>query len=180
MNFSMNVTLDGTDFRIYEPTPFSSLWYSHKFKAAGVRYEIGISIGNGDIVWASGGFPCGEWTDLKIAKDLYVECVTSGEITLADEGYPLQKYFKQPSNEKEFRLLSRHETLNGRLKNFEILNCRFRHPFRHRLSHRCYALSATYYIKIFFLNEKRASSGSTISFDLFNLIPMFFQFLTSH
>lgn len=69
----MHVSLDGTDFRIREPQPFNKKWFSHKFKAAGVRYEIGISIVEGEIVWASGGFPCGEWPDLKIAKELYLQ-----------------------------------------------------------------------------------------------------------
>lgn len=68
----MFVTLDGTDCRIEEPRPFNKKWFSHKFKAAGNRYEIGLSIVNGDIVWASGGFPCGEWTDIKIAMDHYL------------------------------------------------------------------------------------------------------------
>lgn len=69
----MHVSLDGTDFRIREPQPFNKKWYSHKFKGPGIRYEIGISIVEGDIVWAVGGVPCGEWSDLKIAKFLYVK-----------------------------------------------------------------------------------------------------------
>lgn len=121
----MFVTLDGTDFRIREPTRFSPKWFSHKFNAPGVRYEIGISIGAGDIVWASGGMPCGEWPDLQLAKDLYLH-YAKNEVTLADKGYRFRPYFKQPTNNREKTLLSRHETLNGRLKSFEILNSRFR------------------------------------------------------
>lgn len=125
----MFVTLDGTDYKIQEPRPFNKKWFSHKFKAAGIRYEIGLSIGNGDIVWASGGFPCGEWTDIKIAKNHYLHHA-SREVTLADKGYRYQNFFKQPTNVIEKRLLSRHETVNGRLKNFEILNTRFRHALK--------------------------------------------------
>lgn len=125
----MHVSLDGTDFRINEPTPFDKKWYSHKFKAAGVRYEIAISIVMGDIVWASGGFPCGEWPDLKIAKDLYLQ-YASDEVTLADKGYRFQPYFKQPSNAMEKRILARHETLNGRVKEFAILSNRFRNSLK--------------------------------------------------
>jgi hypothetical protein len=44
------VTVDGTDFRIYEPTPFSPMWYSHKYKGPGLRYEVALSIRGGDIV----------------------------------------------------------------------------------------------------------------------------------
>lgn len=123
----MFVSLDGVDFKIYEPSPFNKKWFSHKFKAAGIRYEIGISIKCGDIVWASGGLPCGEWPDEKMAKDLYI-FQSEGEITLADKGYKDQTYFKNPTNKTEKQILARHETLNGRLKQFQILNNRFRHP----------------------------------------------------
>lgn len=122
----MMTSLDGTDFRIHEPTPFNPKWFSHKFKSAGIRYEIGISISHGDIVWASGGFPCGEWPDLKIAKDHYIN-IAGNEVTLADKGYRGHPNFKAPSNQWEKRILARHETLNGRLKNFGILSQRFRH-----------------------------------------------------
>lgn len=126
----MHVSLDGTDFRIREPQPFNKKWYSHKFLAAGVRYELGISIGQGEIVWASGGLPCGEWPDLKIAKDLYLKVVANKEVTLADKGYRFKKFFKNPSNAYEKRILARHETLNGRLKEFEILGGRFRNSLK--------------------------------------------------
>lgn len=125
----MHVSLDGTDFRINEPTPFNKKWFSHKFKSAGIRYEIGISIVMGEIVWASGGFPCGEWPDLKIAKDLYLK-YASNEVTLADKGYRLNNFFKNPSNAKQKRILARHETFNGRLKEFAILNNRFRNSLK--------------------------------------------------
>jgi len=124
----MHVSLDGTDFRIREPTPFDRKWFSHKFKGPGIRYEIGISIIEGEIVWASGGFPCGEWPDLKIANDLYVRYACE-ELTLADKGYK-GRLFKKAETQFEKRVLARHETLNGRLKQFEILKSRYRHPLR--------------------------------------------------
>lgn len=34
-----HVSIDGTDFRIYEPTPFSPRWFSHKFKGPGLQYH---------------------------------------------------------------------------------------------------------------------------------------------
>ena len=77
-------------------------------------------------MWASGGFPCGEWPDLKIAKDLYLH-YAQNETTLADKGYRYQQYFKNPSNDLEKRILARHETLNGRLKKFNALGNKFRH-----------------------------------------------------
>ena len=65
------VSIDGVDFRIMEPSPFSPKWFSHKFRGPGIRYELAICIRTGDIVWTYGGFPCGEWPDLKLARDLF-------------------------------------------------------------------------------------------------------------
>lgn len=126
---SMHVSLDGTDFRIREPQPFNKKWFSHKHRGPGIRYEIGISIVEGDVVWASGGFPCGEWNDLAIAKDLYLHYARK-EKTLADKGYRLKPCFVQPSNAVEKRILARHETLNGRLKEFAILSNRYRNSLK--------------------------------------------------
>lgn len=52
------VSVDGTDFRIYERHPFWSGWFSHKFKGPGVRYEVAVCIKTGDVVWINGPFPC--------------------------------------------------------------------------------------------------------------------------
>ena len=56
---------DVTNFRIQEPTPFSKRWYSHKFKGPGLRYEIAVSIEDGDL-WTNGPFPAGQYPDLKV------------------------------------------------------------------------------------------------------------------
>ena len=37
-------SVDGTDFRIQDPVPFSEKWYSYKFKGPGLRYEVGLSV----------------------------------------------------------------------------------------------------------------------------------------
>lgn len=82
----------------------------------------------GEIVWASGGLPCGEWPDNKIALDLYVHLPKiKNELTLADKGYRGLKNFIIGSNKSDKRILARHESLNGRLKIFEILKGRYRH-----------------------------------------------------
>ena len=43
------ISVDGTDCRIYEPEPFDTKWYSHKFNGPGLRYEIGVCIVSGNI-----------------------------------------------------------------------------------------------------------------------------------
>jgi hypothetical protein len=50
--------IDGTDVKITEPVPRGSIWWSHKFNGAGLRYEVVTCIITGDIVWFWGPFPC--------------------------------------------------------------------------------------------------------------------------
>lgn len=125
-------SLDGLDIKILEPKPFSSKWYSHKFHSSGLRYEVGLNIRTGHIVWTNGGYPCGDFPDLTIARQAFIFLVNNGERTLADKGYPDSMYFILPNQqnaELHDRIMSRHETVNNRLRMFLIL----KHPFRHDL-----------------------------------------------
>jgi hypothetical protein len=128
------VTLDGTDFRIHEPSPFHPKWYSHKFNGPGVRYEVGICIQTGWIVWTNGPFPCGAWPDLRIARDWLHFELDDGEKYLADGGYnDGGNYSETPNglNNQDQKMKSdaraRHETVNGLFKHWSILERRFRH-----------------------------------------------------
>eukprot|EP00171_Calliarthron_tuberculosum_P006568 IDg6568t1 len=62
------VSVDGTDFRICEPTPFCPSWYSHKFKGPGLRYEVALAIETGEIVWVHGPFQAGAFNDVAIFR----------------------------------------------------------------------------------------------------------------
>lgn len=130
-------SIDGVDFEINEPAPFSPKWFSHKFNASGLRYEIGLCVWTGHIVWASGGYPCGDWPDLNIAKRFFVHFMDQGEKALADRGYKDPNYFilpKQQYNSRHQRIMSRHETVNKRLKQFNVLCAPFRHDLtKHRI-----------------------------------------------
>lgn len=122
-------SLDGVDFKILEPQPFNPLWFSHKFKGPGLRYEVGLNIRTGDMVWAFGGYPCGEYTDLKLSRELYVLSINHGEKTLADRGYKDDKFFILPNNQNiilHHQIMARHETVNKRLRHFQILKQTFR------------------------------------------------------
>ena len=114
------VSLDGVDFKILEPAPFNKGWYSHKFKSAGLRYEVGLNIRTGNMVWTFGGYPCGLFPDLKLAREAYVHSVERGERTMADKAYKDDTYFILPNNVGNRTLhkliMSRHETVNKRLK----------------------------------------------------------------
>lgn len=106
------------------------MWFSHKFRGPGLIYEIGLNICTGHIVWVHGGYPCGLYPDLRLAREAYVLSVNPGERTLADHGYNDAQYFirKTANNHQQHTLImARHETVNKRLKQFNIL----RYPFRH-------------------------------------------------
>ena len=53
------VTVDDTDFPINEPSPFSSTYFSHKINGPALRYEVAVSVGPANIVWAHGPFKAG-------------------------------------------------------------------------------------------------------------------------
>jgi hypothetical protein len=135
------VSVDGTDFRINQPTPFWKGWYSHKFKSAGVCYEVAISIQSGDIVWIHGPFPCGKFPDLTIFQmGLKQMLQPTGERTKADGGYigepltielPDESCFSGPAQKQLKKKVQRsHETVNARFKHFKILNEKFRHEVK--------------------------------------------------
>ena len=131
------MTIDGVDFEIREPYPFikenNKIWFSHKFKGPGLRYEIAISIKSGDIVWFNGPFPCGI-PDLKIFRSSLKQHLGPGEKVIADRGYKgdTRTYIpgdaKIKAKEKINSILrARHETVNARLKNWGCLRQVFRH-----------------------------------------------------
>jgi hypothetical protein len=129
------ITVDGTDFTIPEPTPFSPKWYSHKHNGPGVRYEVGIAIDTGFIVWINGPFPCGEWPDLIIVRSALVHMLARNEWYVADGGYyDGKQYSITPSGLRDFEdrqyatARARHETINRKFKEFSILRGTFRHP----------------------------------------------------
>lgn len=120
------------DFRIQDPDPSSTKWFSSKFRAAGIRYEIGLAIKSGCIVWKFGGYPCGLWPDLMLAREEFTRSVNPGELTLADRNYKDPNYFLL-ANEKNAELhkqyMARHEIIHKRIRNFNIL----KNPFRNKL-----------------------------------------------
>ena len=131
------ISVDGTDFRIQEPQPFNKRWFTKKFKGPGVRYEVGICIQTGFIVWINGPFPCGEWPDLKIALSSLVHMFEGDECAIADNGYRgYPQYFDTPwkvldnpmQRTRKALARARHETVNRRFKEWKILQERFRHP----------------------------------------------------
>ena len=135
-NQSMFVSIDGTHYSINEPRPFNKKWYSHKLNGPGLTYEIGLCIRTGQVVWAFGGLPAGDFPDLRMAKMAFVTFLENGEKALADKGYRDSNYFifpnrDFPDNAQHKRLMARHETINGRMKSFHVLSQQFVRKLNH-------------------------------------------------
>lgn len=126
------MSVDGTDFPISEPYPFSKRWLSHKINRAGIRYEIALSIRTSDIVWVNGGLPAGDWPDIKIARAGLVHVLEHGEHVIADEGYKGLGFVlyapKDDFSKKSLlirRILARHEGVNARIRKFKVMRDRY-------------------------------------------------------
>jgi hypothetical protein len=78
------VTVDGVDCLV--GGTFIGL-YSHKFKKAALRYELGVCIQTGDLVWIRGPFPAGDWNNLAIFLDAIKHYLFPGECVEADDSY---------------------------------------------------------------------------------------------
>ena len=147
------VTVDGTHFKIKNRRnrttgKYIKSWYSHKFKHAGVSYEIAVCIKTGDIVWISGPFPAATH-DLTIFRYKLADMLLPHELVMADRGYQgfwrkcLTPFQSQNSQHKRAMaaLRARHETVNRRFKTFGALTHTFRHsPHLHHLFFRTAAV----------------------------------------
>lgn len=78
------MSVDGTDCRVAEPTPFNSKWYSHKFNGPGLRYEAGVTVETANIASVHGPFPCGAYPDVKISRSGFLRTV---EAFIVNGGY---------------------------------------------------------------------------------------------
>ena len=135
------MTVDGSDFRIWEPRPYcrtrNAIWYSSKFKGAGLRYEVGVCIQTGDIVWFNGPYPCGWGPDIKIFNQKLQHLLLPYEKVMTDQNYRFgTKYYtrcnvvKYVDRERDIKIrkymvisraLAQHEVINERMKEFGIL-----------------------------------------------------------
>lgn len=130
------VTIDGTDMNC--EIRFDKRFYSHKFKSGGLRYEVGVCIRTGRIVWIHGPFRCGK-TDITISRNAVLYALRDGERVEADLGYRGEDLKINTPNEfgpREMEKMkqyarSRHETANQRMKIFGVLSQRYRHDIQY-------------------------------------------------
>ena len=133
------MSVDGTEFKITEPSPFNPVWFSHKFQGPGLRYELGIAIQTGWICWLAGPFPPGEFNDQEIFKLGLMNYLSPGEKVEVDDGYrgpiPIRPKSDFGGNDEWMKMkaeaCARHKTVNRNLKEFGILGSRFHHS-RHK------------------------------------------------
>ena len=128
------VTVDGADSRC--EMYFNRRFFGHKFNGSGLKYEVAVCIATGDIVWINGAFRCGE-NDFNILRQAIVGALEEGEMIEADNGYngePIS--IKTPSalhthstahRRMKSAARARHETINGDMKEYEVLDGKFRH-----------------------------------------------------
>ena len=127
------LSVDGIDCMINEPWPFEEKWYSQKFNGPAVKYELGVCIKTGYIVWINGPF-VGSANDGTICKNGLLTFLADDEGVEVDAGYTGDHKFKRPETassrvgrKQKSVVRGRHENVNGRLKIFDVLNIPFRH-----------------------------------------------------
>ena len=94
-----------------------------------MRYEIALALGSGYTVWAFGPHPAGRITDALIFRKKLKKMLLPTEVALADKGYLDYKCVQGGVVSEDFvrHARARHENLNRRLKQFNVLSHRFRH-----------------------------------------------------
>jgi hypothetical protein len=150
-----SISDDGTDFKLNEwkhPTlPRDNSGCSHKIKHAAAKYEVVLAVQRAKCVHIAGPFKGGTH-DLEMFRqgglknkltrlNRTLDGVRRVKLCLADRGYKSKEedenyLFSLPngSDSKELNNMKsrgrlRHETFNGRLKNFNCLSETFRHGF---------------------------------------------------
>jgi hypothetical protein len=142
------LSVDGVNYRSWEkkhPTLNKDpSFYDHKHNSCGFKYEIGVMIYEPKIAWIKGPIRCGKGDHDIFRDDGLKEKLgsTPGKMGIADSGYEMGRvedmgFLCVPNtrNSQELRrfksrVRSRHETLNGRLSNFKILQDTFQHGMK--------------------------------------------------
>jgi len=133
--------VDGVHCQINEPQhPTLSKnpkYYSHKFHQAGLNYELGLSIFENKLVWLKGPSGSGKPDITFFRKKGLKKKITKGKgmKVIGDNGYRGERGVvstpnaHDPEELRKFksRARARHESFNGRIKNFRCLDVRFRH-----------------------------------------------------
>ena len=135
---TFSLAVDGTHCRIGEPKhdrcSKNQFFCSHKFKQAGLGYEMALSVFENRCIWMNGPFPAGK-NDISIFRSALKGKMSAGQLGVADKGCRGEcALLSMPNSSdtaevREFkgRALARHEKFNGQIKNFGCLSGQFRH-----------------------------------------------------
>jgi DDE superfamily endonuclease len=125
------LSVDGTHCRVREPrSQPDKNWYSHKHQKPCVAYELGVHLTESKLVWINGPFKAGD-SDLVIFRkpDGLKSKIPDNKLVIGDKGYCGEGVVSTPNprdnaevNQCKRRARARHETFNGKIKNFSILS----------------------------------------------------------
>jgi hypothetical protein len=133
------LSVDGIHCQIFEPKhPTLSKdksFYSHKFNQSGLDYELGIAAYESKLVWMNGPFKASRHDVTIFRRAGLNEKIPQGHKVIADSGYSGESIVVSTPNAHDPRLLckfksrarARHESFNGKLKNFRAISEHFRH-----------------------------------------------------
>jgi hypothetical protein len=126
--------VDGVDCACQEPYPFDEGIFSKKLNGPGYKYEIGICIRTGAIVWVNGPFKAGRHDVTIFVEDGLKDALADDEAVEVDAGYQGDDQLKNPNISQsrkdriqKSKVRARHEIVNSWLKKFAVLNDVFRH-----------------------------------------------------
>ena len=82
------MSIDCLDWMCYEPGGrFDTQMYSKKHNGPGIKYEVGICIRTGLIVWINGPFKAGEMNDLQVFESMLEGLLYEWEFVEVDSRY---------------------------------------------------------------------------------------------
>jgi hypothetical protein len=129
------ITVDGVHAPIQEPRSNPNKnWCSHKFKGAGLSYELAIAVHEPKLVWINGPFLAGEKDKDIFRKPNGLQSkLLPGQKAIGDSGYsdvPGVSWNNKEDDAVTYaykkRARARHESFNARIKRFEVLSTKFR------------------------------------------------------
>lgn len=117
-----------------------------------MRYEIGISVRSANIVWASGPYACGTYSDVRIFRAGLKKLLGLEEFVIGDSGYTDVRCVRPPHHTNSLHrplslIRARHEIVNSYLKKFRVLSTRYRHDIRDH-EHCFFAVLAAVHLEI--------------------------------
>jgi hypothetical protein len=128
------ISVDGIDCAIQEPYPFDEGIFSPKLNGPGFKYEIGVCVLTGDIVWVNGPFKAGRHDVTIFSEDGLKFALAEDEAVEVDAGHQGDDALKNPNvaqtradRREKSVVRACHETINSWFKKFEVLNVAFRH-----------------------------------------------------